>query len=69
MDTSIENTTIYFEAITAWMATHEGRMPGVEPASDEPEDDAVVETPYLDDVAKHGISSWGGDPRVTKRIP
>ena len=68
MDTSIENTTIYFEAITAWMATHEGRMPGVEPASDEPAGGTVVDTPYMDDVAKHGISSWGGHPRVTKRI-
>lgn len=48
---------------------HEGRMPGVEPASDEPEGDTVVDTPYMDDVAKHGISSWAGHPRVTKPIP
>ena len=31
-------------------------MPGVVPTSGEPEDDIVVDTPYLDDVAKSGIS-------------
>jgi hypothetical protein len=44
MTTSTENNPIYSEAISGWMATHQGRMPGVVPTSGEPEDDIVVDT-------------------------
>ena len=67
MSTSTESTPIYDEAISGWMATHHGRMPGVVPASDEP--DTVVDTPYMDDVAKNGISPWGPNRGVTKPMP
>jgi len=46
------------------MATHLGRMPGVVPAADEY--DTVVDTPYMDDVAKNGISPWGRNRGVIK---
>jgi hypothetical protein len=52
MTTSTENSPIYSEAISGWMATHQGRMPGVVPTSSEPGDDIVVDTPCLDDAAK-----------------
>lgn len=52
MTTSTENSPIYFKAIAGWMATHQGRMPGVVPTSGEPEDDMVVDTPYMDGVAR-----------------
>jgi hypothetical protein len=66
MTTSTENTPIYDEAISGWMATHQRRMPGVVPASGEPERDTVVDTPYLDDAAKNGISPWGRNRGVPK---
>jgi hypothetical protein len=28
MTTSTENSPIYSEAVSGWMATHQGRMPG-----------------------------------------
>ena len=37
------------------MATHQGEMPGVPPKLGEPQDHALVDTPYMDDVAKNGI--------------
>ena len=64
MSTSAESTPVYFEAISGWMATHLGRMPGVGPAADEYH--TVVDTPYMDDVAKNGISPWGRNRGVTK---
>jgi hypothetical protein len=64
--TSTENSPIYSKAISGWMATHQGRMPGVVPTSGEPEDDIVVDTPYLDDAAKNGISPWGRNRAVTQ---
>jgi len=66
MSTSAESTPVYFEAISGWMDTHLGRMPGVVPASDEPTRATVVNTPYLDDVAKNGISPWGRNRGVIK---
>ena len=66
MSNSSENTPIYLEAISEWLAAHQGRMPGVVPTSGEPEDDIVVDTPYMDDVAKNGISSWGRNRAVTQ---
>jgi hypothetical protein len=51
MTTSTENSPIYSKVISGWMATHQGRMPGVVPTSGEPEVDIVVDTPYLDDAA------------------
>jgi len=69
MNSRTENTPIYFEVVSEWMAAHEGRMPGVVPASGEPERNTVVNTPYLDDVAKNGISPWGRNRRVTKPVP
>jgi hypothetical protein len=65
MTTSTENSPIYSEAISGWMATHQGRMPGVVLTSGEPEDDIVVDTPYLDDATKNGISPWGRNRGVT----
>jgi len=65
MSTSAESTPVYFEAISGWMATHLGRMPGVVSASDEPMRATVVDTPYMDDVAKNGISPWGRNRGVT----
>jgi hypothetical protein len=62
--TSTEDSPIYSKAISGWMATHQGRMPGVVPASGEPEDDLAVDTPYLDDAAKNGISPWGRNRAV-----
>jgi|BarGraNGADG00212_1021973.scaffolds.fasta_scaffold53741_1 hypothetical protein len=56
MTTSTENSPIYFQVLKGWMATHQGRMPGVVPTPGEPEDHPVVDTPYMDDVAKNGIS-------------
>lgn len=41
-------------------------MPGVVPTSGEPEADIVVDTPYMDDVAKNGISPWGRNRGVTR---
>jgi hypothetical protein len=66
MTTSTENSPIYSKAISGWMATHQGRMPGVVPTSGEPEDDIVVDTPYLDDATKNGISPWGRNRGVTQ---
>jgi len=63
MNTGTENTPIYDTAISGWLATHQGRMPGVVPTSNEP--DTVVDTPYMDDVAKNGISPWGRNRAVT----
>ena len=47
------------------MDTHQGRMRGALPASDEPEVETVVDTPYMDDAAKNGISPWGRNRGVT----
>lgn len=66
MSTTTENTSIYFEAISGWMATHQGMMPGAEPTSGEPVRNTVVDTPYMDDVALNGIAPWGDHHRVTK---
>jgi hypothetical protein len=66
MTTSAENTPIYSNAISEWMATHQGRMPGVVPSSGEPQDETVVDTPYMDDVAKNGISPWFGHRQVSR---
>ena len=66
MSNSSENPPIYLEAISEWLAAHQGRMPGVVPTSGEPEDDIVVDTPYMDDVAKNGISPWGRNRAVTQ---
>ena len=66
MSRSSENTPIYLEAISGWMAAHQRRMPGVVPTSGEPEADIVVDTPYMDDVAKNGISPWGRNRGVTR---
>jgi len=66
MSTSAENTPVYFEAISGWMATHLGRMPGMVPTSDESKRARVVDTPYMDDVAKNGISPWGRNRGVIK---
>jgi len=53
MTTSTENSPIYFQELNGWMATHQGRMPGEVPTRGEPEDQyPVVDTPYMDDVAK-----------------
>lgn len=68
MTTSTEDSPIYSKAISVWMATHQGRMPGV-PTSGEPEDDIVVYTPYLDDAAKNGTSPWGRNRGVTPPNP
>ncbi len=68
MTTSTEDTPIYSRAISEWMATHQGRMPGVVPTLGEPEDDIVVATPYLDDAAKNGISPWGPNRGVTRPV-
>ena len=65
LTTNTEDSPIYSKTISGWMATHEGRMPGVVPTSAELEDDIVVDTPYLNDVAKNGISPWGRNRGVT----
>jgi hypothetical protein len=66
MTTSTENSPIYFKAIKGRMATHQGRMPGVVSSPGEPEDHPVVDTPYVDDVAKNRISPWGRNRAVTQ---
>ena len=66
--TSTEDSPIYLNAISGWMATHEGRMPGVVLTSGKPDDDIVVDTPYLDDVAKNGVVPWGRNRGVTRPI-
>ena len=66
MSTSTEDTPVYFEALSAWKATHEGRMPGEVPTSAEPQ--VVVDTPYMDDVARNGISPWGRNRGVTNPV-
>jgi hypothetical protein len=43
--TRTEDSPICTKAISVWLATHQGRMPGVVPSSGEPEDDIVVDTP------------------------
>jgi hypothetical protein len=58
MTTSTENSPIYFQVLKGWLATHQERMPGVPHTPGEPEDHPVVDTPYMDDVAKNGISPW-----------
>ena len=66
MTTSTEDSPIYSKAIAEWMASHQGKMPGVVSTSDEPEDEIVVDTPYLDDAAKNGITPWGRNRPVTQ---
>ena len=66
MSQSRENTPIYFEAMRGWMEAHQGRMPGAVSASRQPEDDIVVDTPYMDDVAENGISFWGRNRALTE---
>ena len=59
MATRTENSPIHLEVLTGSMATHQGRMPGMPPTAGQREDHAVVDTPYMDDVAKNVISAWG----------
>ena len=68
MTTSTQDSPIYAKAISGWMATHEGRMPGVVPTSGEPEDHIVVDTPYLDEATKNGVSPWGRKRAVSHPI-
>jgi hypothetical protein len=67
--TSTQDSPIYSMAISGWMATHQGRMPGVAPTSGETEDDIVVDTPYLDDAVRNGISPWGRNRGGTHPTP
>jgi hypothetical protein len=51
MTPSTGNSPIYFQVLKGWMATHQGRMPGVPPTAGEPEDYPVGDTPDMDDRA------------------
>ncbi|MEO6144791.1 MAG: hypothetical protein ABIP19_12500 [Dermatophilaceae bacterium] len=42
MSGSIVSTPIYFEAISEWLAVHQGSLPGVVPRSGESKDDTSM---------------------------